>query len=50
MASGVAAEAGSSPKEPVILGITRTSGADTSPAIIATRSAMSSKSTTSSGA
>ena len=35
---------------PVSFGTTRTSGADTSPAIMATRSAISSKSTISSGA
>ncbi len=50
MASGVATDAGSIPNWPVIFGVTRTSGEDTSPAIMATRSAMSSKSTISSGA
>ena len=50
MATGVATAAGSSPNDPMIFGTTRTSAVDTSPAIMATRSAMSSKSTTSSGA
>ncbi len=50
IASGVATGAGSIPNWPVIFGVTRTSGEDTSPAIIATRSAMPSKSTISSGA
>ena len=50
MASGVATEAGSGPNDPVSFGTTLTSGDDTSPAIIATRSAMSSKSTISSEA
>ena len=50
IASGVATTDGSIPNWPVIFGVTRTSGEDTSPAIIATRSAMPSKSTISSGA
>src|SRR6202034_4066356 len=49
-ASGVATEAGSSPNFPDKPGLTLASGAETSAAIIATRLATSSKSTTSSGA
>ena len=49
-ASGVAMDAGSIPNLPRRLGVTRASRADTSPAIMATRPAMSSKSTNSSGA
>ncbi len=50
IASGVATADGSIPNCPMILGVTRASGEATSPAIIATRSAISSKSTISSGA
>ncbi len=40
---------GSRPNRPATTGLTRVSGAETSPAIAATRCAMSSKSTSSSG-